>query len=170
MNENYQEIMDLIAQQEQMLHLDVFSSEFALEFGSFMVKRAKEQGHAMGFSIRKINGAILFQHLMDGCNTVNAQNWLRRKGGMAGAWEHSSLYMWAREQLTGQTVQYNALDPHECVQRGGGFPLFLKSGEFIGIVASTGLQHYEDHQFIVDSLAKFLKVKGVPKVKAAWFK
>ena len=162
---DYQKIMDVIAQQEKMVRIDSFSSEFALDFGTFMVKRAKEQKRAMGFSIRKINGAILFQHLMEGANTLNAQNWLRRKSGMPIAWEHSSLYMWAREEMTGQTVQYNALDPNECVQRGGGFPLVLKSGEFVGVVSSTGLQHYEDHQFILDSLAEYLKVDGVPKVE-----
>ena len=159
---NYTEIMNIIDKQEQMLRLDHFSSDFALEFGLKLVERAKNKGVALGFSIRKINGAILFQHMMEGANTANTQNWLRRKAGMAGAWEHSSLYMWAREQATGQTVQYNGLDPNECVQRGGGFPLFLKSGEFVGIVSASGLAHNEDHQFIVDTLAEYLGVEGVP--------
>ena len=117
----------------------------------------------MGISIRKIDGAILFQHMMDGANTVNTQNWLRRKAGIVIAWEHSSLYMWAREQTNGQTVQYNGLDPNECVQRGGGFPLFLKSGEFVGVVSASGLAHNEDHQFIVDALSAYLGVKDVPE-------
>ena len=159
---NYTEIMSIIDPQEHMLRIDRFTSDFALEFGCMLVERAKERGVALGFSIRKINGAVLFQHMMEGANTVNTQNWLRRKAGMAGAWEHSSLYMWAREQATGQTVQYNGLDPNECVQRGGGFPLFLRSGEFVGIVSASGLAHHEDHQFIVDTLADYLGVDGVP--------
>ncbi len=163
MKQNYVEIMNTIDTQEKMLRIDSFNSEFALDFGNFLVATAKKKKKSMGFSIRKVNGAILFQHMMDGTNTLNAQNWLRRKAGMALAWEHSSLYMWAREQETGQSVQYNGLDPNECVQRGGGFPLFLKSGEFVGVVSSTGLAHNEDHQFIVDALAEYLKVENVPK-------
>ena len=163
MNPDYNKIMSVIDEQEHLLRIDHFSSEFALSFGLKMVELAKERGIAMGISIRKIDGAILFQHMMDSANTVNTQNWLRRKAGMAIAWEHSSLYMWAREQATGQTVQYNGLDPNECVQRGGGFPLFLKSGEFVGVVSASGLAHNEDHQFIVDALSAYLGVKDVPE-------
>ncbi len=159
----YDEIMNMIDTQEKMLRLDSFSSEFALEFGNFLAASAKKKNQAMGISIRKLNGAILFQYMMDGTNTLNAHNWLRRKAGMTLAWEHSSLYMWAREQKTGQSVQYNGLDPNECVQRGGAFPLFLKTGEFVGVVSATGLAHNEDHQFVVDGLAEFLKVENVPE-------
>ena len=163
MSADYNKIMSVIDQQEKLLRIDHFSSEFALELGKLMVDLAKDRGIAMGISIRKIDGAILFQHMMDGANTVNTQNWLRRKAGMVIAWEHSSLYMWAREQATGQTVQYNGLDPKECVQRGGGFPLFLKTGEFIGVVSASGLAHNDDHQFIVDALAAFLGLNDIPE-------
>ena len=162
MNPDYNQIMATIDRQEHLLRVDRFSSDSALELGTLMVNLAKEKQIAMGISISKINGAVLFQFLMDGANTANTQNWLRRKTNMAIAWEHSSLYMWAYEQATGQTVQYNGLDPKDCVQRGGSFPLFLKSGEFIGVIAASGLAHNEDHQFIVDALSAYLKAEDVP--------
>ena len=165
MSDKYQQIMDIIDCQEKMLRIDRFSSDFALEFGNYMAAYAKEHKLPMAISIRKIDGAVLFQHMMEGTNTVNSQNWLRRKANMVIAWEHSSLYMWAREQKTGQTVAYNGLDPNECVQRGGGFPLFLKSGEFVGVVSASGLAHDEDHQFIVDTLSGWLKQGDVPKAE-----
>ena len=163
MSDKYTDIMNVIDRQEHLLRIDSFSSEFAYGLGAQMAVLAKERGVAMGFSIRKIDGAVLFQYMMSGANTVNTQNWLRRKAGMVIAWEHSSLYMWAREQATGQTVQYNGLDPNECVQRGGGFPLFLKSGEFVGVVSASGLAHNEDHQFIIDALSAFLGISNVPE-------
>ena len=164
MSQNYQQIMDTIDRQEKLLRIDHFSSDFALEFGSRMIAYAKEHNLSMAVAVRKSNGAVLFQHMMEGTNSINSHNWLRRKANMVMAWEHSSLYMWAREQLTGQTVAYNGLDPNECVQRGGGFPLFLKSGEFVGIVSASGLVHNEDHQFIVKNLAAMLGVSDVPEV------
>lgn len=164
MNENYTGIMSILEEQEKLLRIDRFSGDFALEFGCLMAKRAKEKGVAIGISIRKIDGAVIFQYMPDGANTVNTDNWLRRKSGTVIAFEHSSLYMWAHEQATGQTVQYNGFDPMNCVQRGGAFPLILKSGEFVGVAAVSGLAHYEDHQFIVDSLAEYLGAGEVPAV------
>ena len=52
MNPDYNKIMSVIDEQEHLLRIDRFSSEFALSFGLKMVELAKERGIAMGISIR----------------------------------------------------------------------------------------------------------------------
>ena len=165
MSEKYTDIMNTVEQQEKLLRIDRFSGEEALALSCLMADLAKERGIAMGISICKPNGATVFQHLMDGADALNTQDWLRRKTNVVNAFEHSSMYMWACEQATGQTVQYNGLDPMEHIQKGGAFPLILKTGEFVGVAAVSGLPHEKDHQFVVDALAKYLGVADVPKAE-----
>lgn len=77
-------------------------------------------------------------------------------------WEHSSLRAWAHERLSGETIETHGFSQAEYIQFGGGFPLFLESGEFVGVLTISNLPHFQDHRFAVNGLAKWLGVENVP--------
>lgn len=159
----YQNIMDTIDQQEHMLRLKHFSNQDGLDLGNFMVNFAREQGITVSVAVRKNTGGILFHHLMEGTN-INNQNWMRRKFNTVLLWEHSSLRAWAHERLTGETVYTHGFSEEEYIFFGGGFPLILESGEFVGVLTVSNLPHFKDHAFVVAGLAKWLGVENVPSV------
>ena len=157
----YENLMSIIDRQEQMLRLKHFSNQDGLDLGIFMVNYAKEQGISVSVAVRKANGAILFHHLMEGTNSNN-QNWMRRKFNTVTLWEHSSLRAWAHEQLSGEAIETHGFSKTDYIQVGGGFPLFLESGELVGVLTVSNLPHFQDHRFAVRGLAKWLGVENVP--------
>lgn len=157
----YQNLMDTIDQQEKMLRFKSFTNEDGLELGNFLVNYAREQGITVSIAIRKTTGGILFHHLMEGTN-CNNQNWMRRKFNTVLLWEHSSLRAWAHERLTGETIATHGFTEQEYIFFGGGFPLFLETGELAAVLTISNLPHFKDHQFAVSGLAKWLGVENVP--------
>ena len=160
---DYQLLMNTIDAQESVLRLDSFSNKEGLKIGLFLVDYAKKNNLTMAIAVRKTNGALVFQHLMDGTNPNN-HNWMRRKFNTVCFWEHSSLRAFAHEKTTGETIYTHGFDEKEYIQCGGGFPLLLKSGEFVGVITVSNLPHILDHQFIIDALSEYLKVENVPSV------
>ncbi len=78
--------------------------------------------------------------------------------------EHSSLMAWASEQLTDESVTVHGLSTTEYVFVGGGFPIYLKSGELVGSLIISNLPHMSDHQFAVDGRAAWAGIENVPSV------
>lgn len=157
----YQKLEETIIAQEKALRLQHFTNQDALDLGNFVVACAKEQGLVIAVAVRKTTGAILFQHLMEG-TTINNENWMRRKFNSVLCWEHSSLYAWAHERLTGDTLEDNGLTKADYAFCGGGFPLTMQNGELVGVLTVSALPHFDDHRFLVQSLAKWLGVADLP--------
>lgn len=157
----YEKMMDTIKAEEQLLRVEHFSNQDAFDLGCFLVEEAKKQGIAMAVAVRKPTGAILFHHLMAGTN-FNNQNWMRRKYNTVLLWEHSSLYAWAHEHISGESIEEHGFSKAEYIQCGGGFPIFMKSGELVGVLTVSNLPHIGDHNFAVAAFAKWLGVENVP--------
>ena len=100
-----------------------------------------------GIGIRIVaDGVLIFQYLMDGKKN---DSWLIRKQNTVEKFGHSSMYIW---EVNERTHEYEALkvDPAFAVC-GGAFPLII-GGEIRGMIAVSGLAHYEDHELIVKAL------------------
>lgn len=160
----YERLKETIVAQEKLLRVSHFSNQDALDLGNFLVDYAKRQGLAMAISIRKPTGAVLFQHLMEGTN-ANNQNWIRRKFNSVLRWEHSSLFVWAHERVTGNSLEDHGLSKEEYACCGGGVPLFMKTGELVAVLAVSSLPHFEDHKFAMQGLGAWLKVEGIPEAE-----
>lgn len=160
---NYEEIKQLTERQEEMLRFRQFSSKDALELGRFLTERIYAKGIDLAVAIRKVNGAILYQHMTEGTN-LNNQNWMMRKFHTVSLMERSSLGAWAVSHLTGETIPVHGLSESEYVFCGGGFPIRLTSGEIVAILTVSNLPHTEDHYFIVESLAQWLGMENVPQI------
>lgn len=159
--DNYAHIAQVVRQQEELLRFDHFTSEDAWALGSLIISRVRERGIDMAVCIQKANGHILFQHCTQG-TALNNQNWMRRKANTVALTEAASLRAWANMNVKGQTFADMGLDPKDYAFCGGGFPIRLKTGEFVGMLIVSNLPHMEDHAFLIECLSAHLGVSGVP--------
>ena len=156
----FERIKKVTEQQEKVLVFEHFSNKDALTLGSFLTSRVYDQGLELAIAIRRINGAILYQHMTDG-TSLNNQNWMERKFHTVSMMERSSLGSWAVSNLTGETLPVHGLSESTYVFCGGGFPIRLATGEVVAILTVSNLPHMEDHQFIVKALSEWLGKKDV---------
>ena len=161
--ENYTAIIEAAAQQEAMLRFDHFTAKDAYDLGTFMANRVYERGMEMAICIRKANGHILYQHCTQ-ATTLSNQMWMQRKFNTAVMTEGSTLRAWAGLEKKGQVPQDQGVSPLDYAYCGGGFPIRLKTGEFVGVAIVSNLPHWEDHRFLAEAIADYLGVKDVPVI------
>jgi len=162
-SENYTEIIQAAAQQEAMLRFDHFTAKDAYDLGRLITDRVYARGMDMAVCIRKTNGHILFQHCTQG-TTMSNQLWMQRKFNTAVMTEGSTLRAWAQLSLKGQVPQDQGISPLDYAYCGGGFPIRLRTGEFVAVAIVSNLPHREDHRFIAEAIADYLGVGSVPVV------
>ena len=161
--ERIREILADVTKQEEMLRFDHFTNDDAWALGQHFVEKIKADGIEMAVAIRKTNGNTIFAYFSEGTNLMN-ENWMNRKFKTVVMNESSSFKMWTRNLFTNNSVESMGMDQKEYVLCGGGFPIKLKSGEMVGVVLASNLPHEKDHKFLVEGLASFLKVEGVPEI------
>ena len=164
MSENYADIIEITRKQEELLRFEHFSARDAWDLGSFLVQRVFDSHIDMAISIRKLNGHCIFQYATQNTSLSN-QKWMQRKFNTVCLTEGSSLRAWATSELKGQTLSDQGITTADYAFCGGGFPIRLRSGELVAVLIVSNLPHKQDHGFIVDSLAQWLEVPGVPVVE-----
>lgn len=153
--EKYVELEKEIREDEERLRFEHFSNREALDLGIFLTEKVYKQGIDLSICIRKLNGAILFQHMTEG-TCLNNQNWMQRKFNTVLLTERSSYGVWAESNIEGKTTAHHGLSEADYVFCGGGFPITLKTGEFVAVLLVSNLPHEKDHKFIVDGLKEWL--------------
>lgn len=153
---NYEEIKKMTEEQEKELRFEHFSNKDALDLGIFITDKIYEENMQLAVAIRRLNGAIIYQHMTDGTNHIN-QNWMERKFNTVSYFERSSLGAWALEAISGETVEVHGLAKEDFIFVGGGFPIRLKTGEMVAVLTVSNLYHEDDHKFIVKVLSEYLK-------------
>lgn len=152
---NYDEIKAMTQKQEEELRFESFSNEDALNLGMFIVNRVYGENISLAISIRRLNGAVIFQHLTEGTDRIN-QNWMDRKFNTVAYYGHCSLAVWADSEITGETIEYQGLTKKDFAFCGGGFPIRLKSGELVAVTTVSNLPHMQDHGFLANCIADYL--------------
>ena len=161
----FEQLKAIVEEQEQMLRFDSFSNEEAWQLGSFLVNKVYELEMELALSIRRLSGAIIFQHETEGTNAMN-DKWMYSKFNTVCLNEQSSFGAWVDANIKDEDVDTHGLDPKEYVFIGGGFPIRLKTGEVVAVLIASNLPHQMDHQFLVDGLAEYLELQNVPSVTA----
>lgn len=144
-----------IAAQELALRFDRFGYDEAWRLGSDLVAvaRARELPVAIALSFGE---QLVFSAALDGTSADN-DAWLRRKCRVTNRYRRSSLGVAAEFALGGLDFASVArLDPNEFAASGGAFPLRV-GDSFIGVVAVSGLTDDDDHDLVVEALAKFVR-------------
>ena len=161
MSENYAQIMSVVRQQEDLLRFDHFTADDAWKLGVFLAERAHSANLEIAICIRKASGHILFQHCTEG-TTISNQQWMHRKFNTVLLTEGASLRAWASLMDRGQVPQDQGVNPLDYAFCGGGFPIRLTNGEFVGAAIVSNLPHREDHRFIASALADYLHIENMP--------
>ena len=163
-----EDIIRMLQMQEEILQFQHFSNEDAIELGRFMVSEARIKGISVSVSIRRCSGAVVFQALMDGTTLDNCR-WMDRKFQTVRHTEMSSLAWFMQLQEEGATMADKFLDENVYACAGGGFPVRVEDAGVIGVILVSGLNHVQDHDFIIRCLSKYLHMDEVPRIRQADF-
>jgi uncharacterized protein (UPF0303 family) len=150
---------DLIARlvaDEADLVLDRFDEDDAWRLGSLLVQRARAAELPVAIAIRR-NGQRLFHAALPGSAADN-DAWAQRKMNVVDRFGQASYLVGARWRDNGADFDVEArVDPREFAAHGGAFPLRVRGVGVIGAVAVSGLPEADDHAFVVEVLAEFLR-------------
>lgn len=145
--------IEKITEQESQLRFSRFSHIDGFNIANSILERVIRED-LKSVSIRvEINGLIIYQYVMDGKNT---DKWLTRKQNTVNACGHSSLYVVLKNELDNTYSHYEKNDKFAI--SGGGFPIIVGTKR-IGSIVVSGLEHFQDHEIIVDALVDYLNVK-----------
>ena len=160
---NLDKYISIVEEQETILRFPHFSRRDAWELGQLMASRILSENLVLSASIRLANNLIVFQYTPEG-TTANNENWMTRKFNIVRDLEISSLLNAMRLLKKKQTLESRGMDPQRYAASGGGFPIHLSGSGVIGAVVVSGLPHLMDHDFLVESISRFLKIQDVPRI------
>ena len=145
-----------IEAEEQELVFDGFDNTDAWRLGSILVRLATER--ALSITIDIVRGEQqLFHAAMPGTAAHN-DVWIRRKQQTVREFNASSLKVGIRFPLVDahQLELAPWMNPKTHSGMGGGFPITIRGVGVVGVVAVSGLPHFEDHGLLVEALRSFM--------------
>jgi uncharacterized protein (UPF0303 family) len=154
MAEPFPSVADLAAEEGE-LQFPAFDNEDAWDIGTALVAAGRRHGLPIAVDITR-NRHQLFHAALPGATPDN-DSWLRRKTRVVNRFGHSSLHVGEASRERGTTFEDEfGLDPRRYAAHGGAFPILLRSGGPIGVVAVSGLPQLEDHRLVVATLRAHL--------------
>ncbi|MCI8294072.1 MAG: hypothetical protein HFH53_11175 [Hespellia sp.] len=148
---------DVVVRQEEKLLVDCFSREDALQLGMLIVQNAKRD-YGMGVAVKiQMEGTTAFSCAM-GETGEQSYMWMACKYNTFLRTGKSSMRVLAERKENKVPFEPWCYQGMSYMLGGGAFPIRKRDGELIGCILVSGLEHQEDHQLIVDSLAQYLKV------------
>ena len=149
--------LNVIDQQEQTLMFKSFDNEDALIIGLKIIDLAKRKYNGAVTVSIEIDNNVVFSYLMQGM-VLEKKLWMHRKVNVCKLTGRSSLH--ACVQIQSRKV----LPPWEgredgFVACGGCWAVRTGDEAPYTYIAVSGLEHYLDHQIIVDALSDILNKK-----------
>jgi uncharacterized protein (UPF0303 family) len=155
--------IDILERQEAVLQFNHCNRQDIWRLGKEMADRILEEGLGLAVTIRLLNGFTLFQYAGEGTNADNAY-WLEKKFNLVRDLDASSLLFSLRLKKRNQGLADRGLDSRVYAWGGGGFPIRVKGTGLVAVAAASGLPHLKDHDVLVESIARFLRVKDPPRL------
>jgi len=159
-----EEVLNVLKMQEEILQFTHFTNDDAWELGKLMVSEAKKRELAVAVMIKKSSGLPVFMHMMDGTTPDNI-DWLNRKFNTVLRMEVSTLEFYMYLKNSGHTMEDKFLDEKVYACAGGGFPIRVEDAGVVGAICVSGLNHVQDHDFIIRCLSRYLHMDEVPRLK-----
>ena len=145
--------MAKIAEQEKALVFDRFDLTTAWELGSLLRDMALDQGVSVAIDVR-LHSMPAFYLAMPGTSADN-EGWVRRKRNLVLRFFQSSYGIGRKLAHFEDTVENRyGLSPADHTAHGGSFPITVKGVGCIGAVTVSGLPQREDHNMVVEALAR----------------
>jgi uncharacterized protein (UPF0303 family) len=146
--------VDKLQQQEIDLTFDQFDHSTAWAIGVVLVDLARSRSAAVVIDIRR-PGQVLFHASLPG-STPESDNWIERKSRTVFRFETSTLLLQKRFESAKIAVEsLDWFDGSRHTTSGGSFPIHVRSAGVIAAITVSGLQDFEDHQLIIDSLNQY---------------
>ncbi|MDI7863721.1 heme-degrading domain-containing protein [Rhizobiaceae bacterium n13] len=144
-----------IAEQEDALCFDSFDLRTAWRLGRLLQEAAEARGLGVAIDVT-LHSMPAFYAALSGSTPDNAQ-WVRRKRNVALRLFRSSYATGLNLAKLGTTLQAKlGLSDADYAAHGGSFPIFVKGTGCVGAVTVSGLPQREDHNMVVEALAKLL--------------
>jgi uncharacterized protein (UPF0303 family) len=146
-----------LAIQEAALCFKKFDEADAWALGTMMQQLATSKNLPMVMDIR-IGNRPLFYFAMPGTTPENP-DWVRRKVNTVMRF-HKSSYRVGREyaQKGAKFDASRGIDIMVYADAGGGFPIHIIGTGVVGSVTVSGIPQRDDHNFVTEAIALFLKV------------
>lgn len=148
-----EEDMAKIAEQERALVFDRFDLTTAWDLGSLLRHTAVERGLSVVIDVR-LHSMSAFYTALPG-TTADNENWVRRKRNLVLRFFQSSYGIGRKLDLQGDTVEDRyGISAADHAPHGGSFPIKVAGVGCIGAVTVSGLPQREDHNMVVEALAR----------------
>lgn len=147
--------MARITDQEKALVFDRFDLTHAWELGSRLRDMAIEKGVNIAIDVT-LHSMPAFYLAMPGTSADNA-SWVRRKRNVALRFFQSSYGVGRKLAHLNDTLENRyGLPSADYTAHGGSFPIHVKGVGCIGAATVSGLPQREDHNMVVEALARML--------------
>jgi uncharacterized protein (UPF0303 family) len=142
--------------QEKRLQFTSLNEDEAWALGSLMRAKAVERNLPFVIDIRT-GIRPLFYAALPGSTPENP-DWVRRKVNTVYRFEAASYRVNLEYAARGAAFDMSrGIDAQTYAAAGGGFPIRI-AGIVVGVVTVSGVPQREDHNFVVECLADYLKV------------
>lgn len=144
-----------LLQQEIDCALPFFDLLVAQDIGAIASKIGLERHLGIEISIRFGDWEV-FKAALPG-SKQESDGWINRKANVVNLTEHSTMYERVKSEEDGIDwhVKHGVEDATHAIH-GGGFPLYVQSEGFKGVLLISGLPQVEDHKLAVEILQIFL--------------
>ena len=150
-----EEVITVLAMQEEILQFNHFTNEDAWELGNLLVAEAKKRELDTTVEIRLNNGYTVFKYAGNG-TTPNNEIWADKMFASVSRMEKRSE----------ETMEDIGLGKEEYSCLGGGFPVRVEEVGVIGAIMVTNQSHFVNHDIIVKALSRYLHIDEVPRIRA----
>lgn len=151
-----QEALAKIIEQEKEIVLEHFHQEDMKKLSLYLMEKADES--VTPLTIRITKGAQIMFHYVANDNSLDKDNWVRRKINTVMNFGHASLWLYYKTNGdANQLMLKYGLSMEDYTVSGGAVPIIVKNVGVIGAVAVSGYSGvWDDHDMGIEAL-KWLK-------------
>ena len=146
-----------LKKQEEVLRFSKFDEADAWSLGQAMHAAATSRKQTFVIDIQ-IAGRTLFYSALPG-TAPDHQEWVKRKTNAVMRW-HKSSYRLGRELAqSGKSLdESQGVSPIAYASHGGSFPIHIIGTGVVGTITVSGMPQRDDHNFVVECVAKHLNI------------
>ena len=160
-----EEVITVLAMQEEILQFGHFTNEDAWALGNLIVAEARKRGLDTAVEIRLNNGYTVFKYAGNSTN-LNNEAWMDKMYATVRRVEKSTTLLYRELKKSEETLEDIGLDPREYSYMGGGFPIRVEEVGVIGVILVSNQNHFVNHDIIVRAVSRYLHVDEVPRIRA----
>ena len=160
-----EEVITVLAMQEEILQFNHFTNEDAWALGNLLVAESRKRGMDTAVEIRLNNGYTVFKYAGNTTN-LNSQSWMDKMFATVRRMEKSTLLLYSDLKKTEETLEDVGLDSKEFSCMAGGFPVRVEEVGVIGAILVSNQSHFINHDIIVKALSRYLHIDEVPRIRA----